>query len=81
MNAEIKRLKWRCRRGMRELDQLLVGWVLHCYDSASIEERDTFDALLQLQDPEIMAMMNGNYTDSSYATIIEQIRQHPAIIK
>ena len=25
--VELKRLHWRCRRGMRELDQLLVRWL------------------------------------------------------
>ncbi len=81
MSAEIKRLKWRCRRGMRELDQLLVGWVLNCYDAASDTDRSAFDQLLTLQDPEIMALMNGTDTDSHYAAIIDQIREHPAIIK
>ncbi|HPN79452.1 succinate dehydrogenase assembly factor 2, partial [Dokdonella sp.] len=26
MDAEYKRLRWRCRRGTRELDQLLGWW-------------------------------------------------------
>ncbi len=81
MTADTKRLLWRCRRGMRELDQLLVGWVLHCYESASETDRQRFDDLLGLQDPDIMAMMNGSNRDSHYAAIIEQIREHPAIIK
>ena len=25
--ATLRRLRWRCRRGMRELDQLMVRWL------------------------------------------------------
>ncbi|HUQ09537.1 MAG TPA: succinate dehydrogenase assembly factor 2 [Steroidobacteraceae bacterium] len=46
-------LEWRCRRGMKELDLLLVRYLRKCHASASSDERDTFAQFLELPDPEI----------------------------
>jgi antitoxin CptB len=45
------RLAWRCRRGRREWDMLLLGWLERHYDSASGAQRAAFAALLELPDP------------------------------
>ena len=34
-----QRLAWRCRRGMKELDLLLGGWLRQNYAQASAAER------------------------------------------
>jgi antitoxin CptB len=47
------RLRWHCRRGMKELDVLLQRWLDRRYDSASNDERASFEALLGLSDPEL----------------------------
>lgn len=54
------RLKWQCRRGMRELDELLLDYLDHRFDLASEEEKAAFRALLELSDPELMAYLLGN---------------------
>jgi antitoxin CptB len=48
---ELRRLAWRCRRGMRELDVLLDGFLRQEYTAASDAERRAFEALLDLPDP------------------------------
>ena len=41
------RLKWQCRRGMRELDLLLEEFLEHRYQSLSQPDRDAFARLLE----------------------------------
>jgi antitoxin CptB len=46
-------LEWRCRRGMKELDLLLVRYLRERYATASGEERAAFAEFLELPDPDI----------------------------
>ena len=46
-------LEWRCRRGMKELDLLLVRYVRTRYSSAPSDERIAFAEFLELPDPDI----------------------------
>lgn len=53
------RLRWRCRRGMRELDVLLLDYLERHYPSASAAERAAFTELLELPDPELHGLVTG----------------------
>ena len=55
----IARLRWRCRRGMLELDVLLMRYLERCYLPSPPEERRAFAALLELQDPQLLAFVMG----------------------
>ncbi|BCX81318.1 antitoxin CptB [Methylomarinovum caldicuralii] len=44
-------LRWRCRRGMRELDVLLERWLARHWDTATAVERAAFARLLSYPDP------------------------------
>ncbi len=57
--VEVRRLRWRCRRGMRELDVLLAGYLDRCWPSAPADQRAAFRALLELPDPELAALCFG----------------------
>lgn len=46
-------LEWRCRRGMKELDLLLVRYLRTSYASAPESERAAFAQFLELPDPQI----------------------------
>lgn len=46
-------LAWRCRRGTRELDLVLQSFLNQAYDTASATEQASFQALLDLPDPEL----------------------------
>ena len=47
-------LKWQCRRGMRELDELLLNYLKQRYEFVPDSEKAAFRALLELPDPELM---------------------------
>ena len=72
----IKQLRWRCRRGTRELDQLVGWWLDERHPSATAEQQSAFAALLEAQDPDIWdwVMGRGRPDDSEQAAIIDAIR-------
>jgi antitoxin CptB len=47
------RLLWRCRRGRKELDLLLLDWVEQHFEAATAAQRARFAALLELSDPDL----------------------------
>jgi len=51
------RLRWQCRRGMRELDELLVGYLDGRYVRADEVEKAAFHSLLALPDPELIGYL------------------------
>ena len=53
------RLRWRCRRGMRELDVLLERYLRECWPAASPGQQAAFAALLELPDPDLAALCLG----------------------
>lgn len=71
----VKQLKWRCRRGTKELDFILTRFLGDCYNSLTSKEVISFSALLDLQDPDL-----ANYLiyfvkpPSEYDSIIQRIR-------
>jgi antitoxin CptB len=58
-DAGHSRLKWHCRRGMRELDVLLEKYLARRYEDAPPVEQAAFETLLSLQDPEILDLITG----------------------
>lgn len=46
-------VRWQCRRGMRELDELLLRYLDNAYESATDSEKTAFHAVLALSDPEL----------------------------
>ena len=78
MNAasDTNRLRWRCRRGMRELDQLL-GWYLDArYDKVDDAVKAAFSTLLDQQDPELWNWLTGRAApdDERWRRIVDEIR-------
>ncbi|MDE2148431.1 MAG: succinate dehydrogenase assembly factor 2 [Gammaproteobacteria bacterium] len=53
------RLRWRCRRGMRELDVLLSSYLERTYPAASAEHRRAFAILLEQEDPQLWRWVLG----------------------
>jgi antitoxin CptB len=56
---ELGRLRWRCRRGMKELDTLLTRWLEQSYGVASSQQQRVFREFLELPDPEIAGYLLG----------------------
>lgn len=59
LDPEIKRLRWRCRRGMRELDQLMLRYLDQRFQQAPTNERDVFLRLLDCEDDKLWAWFMG----------------------
>jgi antitoxin CptB len=59
-SGALKRLRWRCRRGTRELDALLGGWLDEQGVQADAQTLATFDALLDEPDPLIWDWLMGH---------------------
>jgi len=74
---EMSRLRWRCRRGMKELDVVLEGYLASHYANASPEDKTAFEALLELPDPELLYQLTGraNAADDAQARVIEILRR------
>ena len=75
--AELGRLRWRCRRGMRELDVLLVRYLERDWPTADAADCAAFRALLERQDPEINALLFGRMDpdDEALARVLECLRR------
>ncbi len=57
--TRLARLRWRCRRGMRELDVLLLRYLERELPLAEAATQEAFEALLSAQDPEIVDLLAG----------------------
>jgi antitoxin CptB len=77
--TEVRRLRWRCRRGMRELDDLLVRWLERERPRASEAERGDFLRLLDCEDDRLWRWFLGHETppDASLDALVRRIRQLP----
>ena len=76
MSDEASPLRWRCRRGMRELDQLL-GWYLDTrYPNSDAAAKTAFSTLLDQQDPELWSWLSGGEKphNDAWRVIIDEIR-------
>ena len=70
------RLAWRCRRGTRELELLLLRWLQHGYGAADSGRRALFETLLELPEPELAGYLLGGArpTEPALGELIEAIR-------
>jgi len=59
---DMARLRWRCRRGLRELDELLQRYLERRYPYAQEIERRAFESLVELQDPILLSYLLGQQT-------------------
>ena len=70
------RLRWRCRRGMKELDVLLERFAQRVVPRASVVECRVFAELLELPDPVLAGYLLGGETPAEphLAQAIGQMR-------
>lgn len=74
--AALGRLKWRCRRGMRELDAVLQQFLATEGPTLVAADIERFTAVLDLPDPELHAYLVGRSApaDPRIAELIARIR-------
>ena len=57
MKDDTSRLRWRCRRGMLELDLVLQSFLSSSFSSLSVDDQARFELLLELPDPDLCAYL------------------------
>ena len=57
--SNYNRLRWKCRRGTLELDLLLHQFLERDYAALDAHAQSRFEALLELGDEELWAMIQG----------------------
>lgn len=77
--TELSRIRWRCRRGMRELDQLFERYLDRCWATDSEAERALFLRLLDSEDDKLWRWFMGYEAaeDVEIASIVQRIRDLP----
>ncbi len=72
----MNRLRWRCRRGMREMDLLLGGYLDTCYTDAPAPVQAAFQAMLEELDQDIYDWVMGRRPcPEEYIEVIRQLQQ------
>ncbi len=77
--VELQRLRWRCRRGMRELDQLFTRYLDRVWVTAPVDERTVFERLLACEDDRLWRWFLGYEVseDAELHAMVERIRALP----
>jgi len=72
----MERLRWRCRRGLLELDLLFEAYLEKGYAASSDQEKAAFVHLLEYQDQSLQEWLLGKEPpeDDSLNAIIQRIR-------
>jgi antitoxin CptB len=75
--TEYSELKWRCRRGMLELDILLNSYLDKNYSTMSPQQGDVFSEVLDYPDQVLFDLLLGNMqsSDASVNVMISEIRR------
>ncbi|MEC6798977.1 MULTISPECIES: succinate dehydrogenase assembly factor 2 [Photobacterium] len=79
LGAEEKaRVKWACRRGMLELDVLVMPFFEECFDDLSEQEQRDFISLLTCDDPDLFKwmMQHGRSDNTAHAMMVDKIVAH-----
>ena len=75
-HASFERLRWRCRRGLLELDIVLGRFIQH-YASLDSQQKIAFDTLLDMPDTELWDMISGKLpaADAEQRALVELINK------
>ena len=76
----ISQLRWRCRRGMLELDVMLTRFLEQHYGAATPAEQQKFVELLACEDDQLWDWLSGRTVpdDTEWKQLVEQIRRPAA---
>jgi len=66
----LNRLRWRCRRGMLELDLVLERFLEENYAGLTVQQRQEFESLLELEDHKLWQRVRS---EAITASVVEQL--------
>jgi antitoxin CptB len=74
--AQDSRLHWRCRRGMLELDLILLEFLAKGYNSIDARQKHLLDAMLEYPDQLLLDLLLGNMlsSDKEIAHFVAHLR-------
>jgi antitoxin CptB len=73
---EPERVRWRCRRGLLELDLILARFLDHRYDALGPEERALFEELLEHSDNDLLDLALGRCEPAPrHRTLVRMLRE------
>jgi len=78
--SELARMRWKCRRGMLELDLLLRDFLDSGYQDLDEAGQRLFDRMLDYPDAVLLEWMMGRIrpTDKDVAQLVDKIRSATA---
>lgn len=74
--SELSRLRWLCRRGMKELDVVMSAYLDRYYETATSVEQRQFRTLLEMPDPDLYRLLlgRGQVDDAETRRLVEFLR-------
>lgn len=78
--SELARMRWKCRRGMLELDLLLRDFLSRGYADLDAAGQQRFDRILDYPDAVLLEWLMGRIrpTDKDVAQLVDKIRSATA---
>jgi antitoxin CptB len=69
------RLRWRARRGMRELDEILGNYLLRCLDELDTKQLSALESFLEQNDMALLSWLTGKTQprDKRFTEIVQNI--------
>ncbi len=76
-SSRIGRIRWRSRRGLKELDVMFAAYFKSDLSTCNAETLDLLERFLDCQDPDLLEWMLGHSApeDKQLAQVVELIRQ------
>ncbi|WP_047539031.1 succinate dehydrogenase assembly factor 2 [Methylotenera versatilis] len=78
-DAELRRLAWRCRRGMLELDIVLQRFITQHFDGLTLMQLKAFDDLLELSDNDFWALVSSDNIKPKNADTVNVVNKIRAL--
>jgi antitoxin CptB len=78
-DTQQRRLAWRCRRGMLELDIVLQRFISQHYSELSLGQLKVFDELLDLPDNDFWGLISNENSQPKNADILSVINKIRAV--
>jgi antitoxin CptB len=73
--SDIDRVRWRCRRGLLELDLVLEGFLARGYGRLDEAQRGLFSELLDRPDNDLLDLALGrSQPEPRYRAVVEMLR-------
>ena len=74
-DIQLRRLAWRCRRGMLELDIVLQRFIALHFNNLTLAQLQAFDDLLELPDNDFWALISSDKITPKNANTVDVVNK------